>query len=285
MWRTLADRWVTGRVRRREITPLTARNHRSALGSFCTVVGRRRTIRRAEVERWLEHRADLAPSTRRSDLSTVRGWCRWLIREGHLRHDPTVDVAAPREPRRLPRYIDRELIDELLAVCPDTRAQAIVWLMFGGGLRCCEVSRLEVGDWDRRGELLRVRGKGGHEREVPVVDDVRAALDRYLAEHPATVGPIVRSYNRPSSALRPDTLSGMVSELMRGAGIKHAARDGMSAHALRHTAAADTLDASGGNLWLVGELLGHANLNTVKLYLRRARSGEMRAALDARFAA
>lgn len=285
MWASLAERWVVGRVRRKEITPLTGRNHRSALTSFVAVVGQRRTIRRTEVERWMERRAELAASTRRSDLSVIRGWCRWLVEEGHLRKDPCAHVPAPKEPRRVPRYIDRGLIGELLAVCPDARAVAVVWLMFGCGLRCIEVERLELGDWDRRAELLRVRGKGGHEREVPVPAPVREALNRYLAERPATTGPLIRSYNQPQNPLRADTLSGIVSELMRAAGIKRAPRDGMSAHALRHTSAADTLDASGGNLWLVGEMLGHANLNTVKLYLRRARSGEMREAMDARFAA
>lgn len=284
MWASLANRWVTGRVRRREITPLTGRNHRSALSSFVAVVGQRTSIRRAEVERWMEHRADLAAATRRSDLSTVRGWCRWLVEEGHLGKDPCIHVRPPKEPRRIPRYIDRELINELIDVCPDARARAVVWLMFGAGLRCVEVERLQVEDWDRRAELLKVRGKGGHEREVPVVDGVRETLTSYLAEYPATTGPLIRSYRTPTS-LRADTLSGVVSELMRAAGIKQAPRDGMSAHALRHTAAADTLDASGGNLWLVGEMLGHANLNTVKVYLRRARTGEMRDAMDARFAA
>lgn len=284
MWATLAERWVTGRVRRREITPLTGRNHRSALTSFVKVIGRRVTIRRTEVERWMEERANLAPATRRSDLSVVRGWCRWLLEEGHIRKDPCTYVRPPKEPRRVPRYIDRSLIEELLEVCPDSRARAVVWLMFGAGLRCIEVERLEVGDWDRRAEVLTVRGKGGHEREVPVVDDVRRALNDYLAAHPTTTGPLIRSY-RQRTALRSDTLSGIVSELMRAAGIKHAPRDGMSAHALRHTCASDTLDASGGNLWLVGEMLGHANLNTVKVYLRRARTGEMREAMEARFAA
>lgn len=284
-WLNLAEKWVTGRVRRREITALTGRNHRSALSSFVEVVGNRRQIRRSDVERWLEKRANLAESTRRSDLSTVRGWCRWLVREGHLKAYPCEDVAAPREPRRVPRYIKREGIDSLLSVSPDPRTTAVIWLMFGAGLRCCEVARLRVEDWDRAGETMRVTGKGGHEREVPVAKELAKALTWYLAEYPTTTGPLIRSYRQPHKPLTSDTISGQVSELMRAAGIKHAARDGMSAHALRHTAASDTLEASGGDLWLVGELLGHARLDTVKIYLRHARSDEMRRAVDARFAA
>jgi integrase/recombinase XerC len=279
-WAQLGESWVIGRVRRREITALTGRNHRSALTSFLCVVGNRRTIRRSDVERWLEKRAHLAEATRRSDLSTVRGWCRWLVEERHLKTDPTKLVASPKEPRRMPRYIEQAGIDSLLDVSPDARTTAVIWLMFGAGLRCCEVAGVRVEDWDRAGQTIRVIGKGGHEREVPIPREVAGAITWYLASHPATTGPLIRSYRQPHRALTPDTLSGQVSELMRAAGIKHAARDGMSAHALRHTCASDTLEASGGNLWL-----GHANLNTVKIYLRHARSDEMRRAIDARFAA
>jgi len=152
--------------------------------------------------------------------------------------------------------------------------------MVGMGLRCCEVERLEMGQWDRRAQVMVVRGKGSHERALPVPVEVSAALAAYLAEHPAGSGPLVRSYRRPT-ALAADTLSGMVSEWFRAAQVKRSARDGVSAHALRATAASDVLDVC-GDLRVVQEMLGHQNLATTSIYLRRAGLPQMREAMSGR---
>lgn len=278
-WAELGQKWVQGRVRRREIGRDTARNQRSALSSFMPFVGARRTITNREIERWLEGRAHLKASTIRSDYAAVRGWCRWLLHEGIIQKDPTYGLRAPKEPRRQPRYLELEQVATIIGAARDAREAAMAWLMFGSGLRCAEVAGIEVGDWDRRGQVVSVTGKGGHQREVPVPEPVKRAIDRYLAEHPATVGPLFRSYRDPSSALTANTISGHMSTLMADAGVKQAPRDGVSAHAFRHSCASDMLEATEGNLWLVAEMLGHVNLQTLRVYLRPARSAEMRKAI------
>jgi integrase/recombinase XerC len=196
--------------------------------------------------------------------------------------NPTFEIPVPKQPRSEPRALDADLVADLIAVVVgDTRATAIVWLMVGMGLRCCEVSSVEMANWNRSGQTMTVTGKGSHQRTLPVPPEVSGALVVYLDEYPTRSGPIIRSFRRPTQALTPDALSGMVAEWMRAASVKLAARDGRSAHALRHTAASDVLDAC-GDLRVVQEMLGHSNLSTTAIYLRRAGLPKMRLAMAGR---
>ncbi len=279
----LTDNYLAQRLALHELTPLTARNHRSALSTFSRSCGRRPVERLSprDVERWLATRHHLAPATRRSQFSYIRSFCSWLVKRRYVRTDPTADVKAPRLPRSVPRALPRDDIGRLLAACPDERGRAIVWLMVGMGLRCVEVARLEVGDWDRAVGVMVVEGKGRHQRALPVPLDVEAAVGAYLHRHPATAGPLIRSYRVPPEALHADTISGMVSEWMALAGIKRLPRDGVSAHALRHTAASDVLEHC-HDLRVVQAMLGHQHLSSTSVYLRRAAIGQMREAMDGR---
>lgn len=281
----LADvvaRYLEERVSRGELDPMTARNHRSALKLFAEVVGKppeRLTTR--DLERWLETRTHLRPSTRRSQFSYVATFCAWLDREGLVGRNPAADLRPPRVPRSVPRALPVEAVAATLAKAPDERARAIVWLMVGQGLRCCEVAGLDLEDWDRRRRMILVRGKREEEREIPVSDEVAQALEAYLARHPASYGPLIRSY-RSGDRLKPDSISGMVSEWMRAAGVKRRARDGRSAHAFRHTCATDVLDRD-PDLRLVQQLLGHRHLSTTaNVYIGPAKVARLRAAMAGR---
>jgi integrase/recombinase XerC len=224
-------------------------------------------------------RGSLTALSARNHRSTLHRFTQ-IHREGFC-PDYSAQLPAVRQGRTVPRAIDTERLGKLVAILPDRRAKAIVWLMFGCGLRCCEVASLNVEDWSRYDGSARVVGKGGHERIVPVHPVVAAALEDYLAEVPATSGPLIRSTRVPWRALGADTLSGMVSEWMGAAGIKRAARDGVSAHALRHTAASEMFDAC-HDLTVVQEFLGHAHLQTTAVYLRRAGMARMRDANELR---
>jgi integrase len=278
----LAELYLTERVRRGTLDPMTARNYRSSLNLFTADVRRRPDELDAEtIEAWLGSRSHLSPATRRGDLTALIGFCEWLVRQGILARNPTADVARIRQPDPVPRALDPDQVSAVLRVCPDARARLIVWLQVGEGLRCGEVSRLRITDWSRPAGTLLVRGKGARERMLPVTVDVDRALRGYLAEHPTWSGPLVRSYRRPWAPLRPDTISGMVSEWMRASGVKGWARDGISAHALRHTAASDVLERS-HDLRAVQDMLGHRHLQTTSIYLRRANLDRLRDAMSGR---
>lgn len=275
--------YVNGRRRRGDISALTARNLDSRLATLDRSFGHRPVAQlgRAAVNAWLETIGDLSPATRRAYLSSVKGFCRWLVAEGVVKVDPTKDVERVREPRRVPRSIDVESVATLLAVLPDRRARAIVWLMVGCGLRCVEVERLDEGDYDQRAGTLVVRGKADHERVIPVPAQVAAALEAYRREHGRTTGPMIRHLEHPSRGLDRSTISRYAGRWFRDAGLKTQPYDGRSAHALRHTAASDVLDRC-GDVTVVQAMLGHANVATTSVYLRRARLGVMRDAMEGR---
>lgn len=216
-------------------------------------------VTRRDVERWVG-RPGLAPATRRRELSCIRGFWRWLTITGRADTDPTLGVERVREPRRLPRGLDGDQVASVLDACPDTRARLVVTLMVQLGLRACEVARLRVEDVNRRAGTVRVVGKGGHERILPLVDQAADALAAYLAEWPATRGPLIRSYNEPGKALCATYVAKAVADWMHTAGIAE------TGHSLRHTAASDVLKR-GVDVKTVSAMLGHANVATTSRYL------------------
>lgn len=277
----LAIQYLDERVAQGELDPMTARNHRSALSHFARTIDKPvAKLARGDVEKWLETRSHLRPTTRRSQFSYLTTFCTWLVRKEYLTKNPVEGIRPPRVPKSVPRALPPEEVAATLRHARGTRGRAIVWLMVGQGLRCCEVSRLDLDDWDRHGQHLTIRGKGDNERVLPMPAEVATAVDAYLAEHPAQHGPLIRAY-RTDTRLRPDSISGMVSEWMRAAGVKRRARDGRSAHAFRHTAASDVLDRC-PDLRVVQQMLGHAHLTTTTIYLRRASMGQLREAMAGR---
>jgi integrase len=175
-----------------------------------------------------------------------------------------------------------DAVGALLEVCPDARGRAIVWLMIGMALRCCEVERLQVYDWDTSSATMHIRGKRNDERILPVPGAVSDALGAYLKEHPPFGdGPIIRTYRRPNQPLRADTLSGMVSSWMEAAGLKRGPRDGVSAHALRHTCASLAFERT-KDIRVAQELLGHVNLAVTSRYIRPVGVEALRDALARR---
>ena len=139
-------------------------------------------LTRDHVLEWQRTVGDQRAATRRGYLSTVRTFCAWAVDSGLLVADPSVRVAKVRDPRGEPRNLSASSrLARLAMVLPDERATLIVLLMCQLGLRCVEVARLTVADWDPYAAELRVIGKGGHVRYGQVLDDLAAMLDRRCA--------------------------------------------------------------------------------------------------------
>jgi integrase len=283
----LIARYVRERQARGELTDTTARKAENVLRTFSLVYGRRPIDRLStkDIDRWIaaQVKAEHKPSTRGFYLSQLRGFVEWLRRRKYIKGDPMLEIKAPRRPRKMVQIIERDDVMKVLAACPDSRATAIVWLMYVCGVRCVEVSRLNVEDWNRAGRTIRVVGKALHEREVPVMPVVNDALDRYLSDFPASSGPLFRSYVKPGERLTADYLGELVSGWQRDAGVKLRPYDGIGAHAFRRTAATELLRAT-NDLTSTQELLGHANPATLAPYLQRASVERVRAALTDRLA-
>lgn len=276
--------YIAGRRNRGEITATTAADLRWTLAGLDASYGDRPLgmLGPAAIDRWLESIGHHAEATRREYLSRVRGFVRWMVATGKLRTDPTAHVPAIRQARRAPRTLTNEQVATLLRTLPNARARAVVWLMVGCGLRCIEVARLRVEDYDPLGRTVTVTGKGGHERTLPVPIRVQAAVNAYLDETRVTAGPLIRNELHPSHGLSAKTLSGYLRGWLTDAGVKTRALDGRSAHALRRTCASDVAD-KWGDPRLVQAMLGHARLETtVAFYLRRATVDQLRQAMEGR---
>ena len=202
--------YIDARRARGEISPKTYEQLVSRLATLSRLFGDRPVDQlRFAIDLWQRSVGHYSPATRRAYLSTVRVFCRWLVAEGLVDVDPAVRTVRVREPRRIPRAIPSGSVGRLLAIAPDARAMAVVWLMVGLGLRCCEVADLEVADWDVAAATLMVRGKADHERLLPVPAEVSVALCSYLDAAGWRSGPMIRRQGRPVTA---NWLSKMVSD-------------------------------------------------------------------------
>jgi integrase/recombinase XerC len=263
--------YVGDRRARGEIGPGTARQLEWRLSGLVKVC---EGLEMAELDRdhvraWQARTGDKRPASRRAYLSTVRVFCRWALEWDLLAVDPCRQAGRVHEPKGKQRGLSGAQMARLALVLPDRRAAVVVALMARQGLRCVEVSRLAVEDWDRGRGVITVCGKNDDHRPLPVADDVAALLAAHVGARVA--GPVVGW----SAA----TLSRLVRRWMEQAGLKADKYDGVSAHALRHTAASNLYDAT-HNVKTVQEFLGHQNVATTDRYLRSGNQQDIRDGLN-----
>lgn len=266
-----AEEYVRSRV---DWARSTRRSNRYTLDRFVRHLGdgfALKALKRHHVEEWIGTYRTAARAS--VVLGTIRGFTAWCVDTDRLRADPAARIKPPKRPRLAPRELTRHESAQVLLACPDARAAVILSLAFHEGLRRAEIARLEIADVDRTFSNVHVIGKGGHERYVPLSLATQMALDRYLGEFPAASGPLIRSYQFPTRGLHPDTITILVSRIMRDAGVKVRAWDGKSAHAGRHTFAGALLD-NGADIRDVSNVLGHASLAPTWRYLARRQQVE-----------
>lgn len=275
--------YVADRVRRGELAESSAEVIRCVLRQWLTHVDHRppSTWTAEDVASWV-HDDKLRPSTRKSRLTKLRPFCRWLMEAGLLEQNPTAKVARVRPSSEVPRDFTVDEVAQLVAVCPDRRARLIVLLMAHIGLRCGDVARIRVEDVDTRRRSLHVRGKGGRGEPThwdPIPGEAWDELVGWLRTEGRSSGPLVCSYTT-GRALQPASISKLVGRWVRAAGLKQFPWDGRSAHSLRHSCAQHMLDA-GADIRDVQHTLGHKSLRTTEGYLRHEPPG-LRAAMDGR---
>ncbi len=223
-----------------------------------------------------------APSTVARKLAAVRALFRVQLQLGRMTHNPADLVVAPKRPRNLPRVLKREEVELLLDRIPaDTplqqRDRALLELAYSSGLRAEELVNLEVGAVDFDAETVRVEGKGGKTRLVPVGEHALAAITRYLER----ARPALRTErgDGPGAQREPMFLSKTgrrlsTSDIRRRLRTwTRMSRSGAPAlaqahpHTLRHTFATHLLEG-GADLRSIQELLGHATISTTQVYTR-----------------
>lgn len=275
----LAQRYVAGRVARKEVSLATGRSFRQTLWLFARHVGPRRdaaSIGRRQVESWMEAQ-DVSPATLRLRLSTLRGFFAWAVVEGHCPRDPTLGVKRPRRPRRVPRQIAAADATRLLRGAKDARERLILALELYEGLRACEVAWLELADVDLHDKLLTVLGKGKSQRVLPIVGETQVALTAYLAERGRHAGKLIQAVGcwgrQADGGIAPKRVQVIVAEAMRREGIRE------SGHACRHAFSHRMVDA-GADVWTIRDALGHVSIATTEIYGPRMAVSRLREAME-----
>ncbi len=197
---------------------------------------------------------------------SLRQFHRFLKIEGHSKADPTGQLSTPKTSERLPKVLSVEEVSRLLAHTPKPtehtlRFKAMLELLYAAGMRVSELVGLPVGGIDLEVAYVRIFGKGGKERVVPInrraIHAVR--LYRESLKNPSQDGPLF-----VGRAGRPLTRTAFWYELKkwaRDAGV----RKPLSPHVLRHSFATHLLKG-GADLRVVQEMLGHADISTTQIY-------------------
>jgi integrase/recombinase XerD len=203
-------------------------------------------------------------------LSSIRSFHRSLMREGGGDRDPAAGIVRPKLPRSLPRPLSVRDVERLLAAPADgtaagLRDRAVLETMYGAGLRVSELVGLDVDDVDLEEGSVRVLGKGGKERDVPLGRYARDAVVAYLSRaRPALATARSRAamfLNQRGGRLTRQGCSKILAAHARGAGIDKR----VTPHTLRHSFATHLLEG-GADVRVVQELLGHASVATTQVY-------------------
>jgi integrase/recombinase XerC/integrase/recombinase XerD len=203
-------------------------------------------------------------------LAAIRSFYGALIRAGMVASNPADLVASPKRDRKLPRVLTRDemqsLLDRIPAGTPlEMRDRAMLELAYSCGLRAEEVVSLNVDSPDFDGERLRVEGKGGKTRLVPMGEPAQAALTGYLERARRALltdgNENALLLSKSGRRLHPSDVRRRLQRWVREAAIA----GGVSPHALRHSFATHLLEG-GADLRTIQELLGHSSLSTTQVY-------------------
>jgi integrase/recombinase XerD len=277
------------------LRPLTCEAYLSDLKTFAEFLEGRNGVlalaTEADVAGLLEHLRTHGIESRSAarKLSCLRGFYKWLLLDGRIQYDPTINIDSPKAWKVLPKSLAESEVAEMLdraeaaASAPQARAtalrdRAILELLYGGGLRVSEVTALSTGDLRLDVGRVQVLGKGDKERIVPLGRQAVEALETYLREGRPHL-------DRISSGRRKRTGRGDVNRQerarlflsLRGAPLTRqwvwklvkALDQKASPHRLRHSCATHMVER-GADLRSVQTLLGHADISTTQVYTHLA---------------
>ena len=268
------DKFIRHLEFERRLSPLTCKHYRRDLGAlqrFCETV---------DITRWKdlddEHlrgyaaahfRSGLSPRSIQRQISAIRTFFRFLLREKHVKKNPVQTVKAPKSPKRLPENLDADRMARLLDIPGKgplvIRDRAILELLYSSGLRLAELTDLDLHDVDMADGTVRVTGKGNKDRIVPVGRHAIDALTSWRRERVALASPdeMALFVSNKGTRLSPRSVQARVDHWAKRQGIDSK----VYPHLFRHSFASHLLESS-HDLRGVQELLGHANISTTQVY-------------------
>jgi integrase/recombinase XerC len=286
------EKFLTHLATDRGASQYTQRNYKAALAEFCAWNHEElkrspdwSDLQRDHFRSYLRYlgRNQLGRAAIQLRFSALRTFYKFLIRRGAVAASPIRNLALPKLPRRLPKYLTQQQLITLLeaplqplkekkekgrgrpisaSIC--FRDVAILETIYSCGLRVSELCGLRVEDVDWGEQLVRVRGKGQKERLVPIGEPALKAIQSYwatLAQKPSGPDPVFLSEVSKPGPVAPRMLQLRLKKHLATAGLDPS----LTPHKLRHSYATHLLDA-GADLRSVQELLGHAHLVTTQVY-------------------
>lgn len=240
----------------------------SAFLEFCSSLGAEELtqIQRTHLNSYLLNLREknyLPPSVMRK-IASLKGFFKWLCANEICTHNPTITLEQPKIPRKLPKVMTIQEIENILKADLTKTQKLIVELLYGCGLRVSELVDLKTNNLDLNASYLKCSGKGSKERLVPFGSKAKEALKNYYEERDF----LVRKFNIDTKVLlisdtghfltRQDIYSFIHEQGKR-------IHKNISPHTLRHSFATHLLE-NGADLRIVQELLGHSDVSTTQLY-------------------
>ncbi len=223
-------------------------------------------VRRSEINNYVLklHDEKMTTTTVVRKIASLRGFFKWLCANDFCKSDPTLTLEQPKLPKRLPKVMSVQEIEEILNQNLDEIHSVIIELLYGCGLRVSELVNINLNDIDIKSKYLQCLGKGSKERIVPLGKKAIYALNKYLP---------IRDFNLRKNNLETKRLlvdkSGRILTRQDIYTFIHAQGEKIhkhiSPHTLRHSFATHLLE-NGADLRIVQELLGHSDVSTTQLY-------------------
>ncbi len=227
------------------------------------------SLTRQDLREWLMDLSGekLSENSKRRLISSVRGFYKFLMIDGHITASPAEDIATPQKGFYLPRFLNRTEIEMLLAQ-PDTstetglRDRAILELMYSSGLRVSEVVNTQIRDIDLDLGILTCIGKGSKTRKVPIGSSAVEWLRKYISirrkkEDIEVENLFVTPLGRP---LNRQLIHSLIKNYGEACGL-----EGISPHTLRHSFATHLVQ-NRADIRSVQQMLGHADISTTQIY-------------------
>lgn len=210
-------------------------------------------------------------STVKRKMSALRQFFKFLVAENLIENDPMTFIRQPKYRRALPKILDEDMVEklrnstELLPEHEKIRCDLILYLLYGSGLRVSELISLKTNSFIEN-KFVRIVGKGGRERIVPIAHQVTQILSNWLDIKPESVW-VFPSVNLEKHITRQRVFQ-IIKQCASLSGIDIAK---VSPHVLRHAFATHILD-HGANLLSVKKMLGHQDISTTEIYTHVSRS-------------
>ena len=251
----------------------TLMSYRNDLEKFNTSLNNKdiKKIDKSDIISFIESERKCNKSSRTisHDLIVIKNFYKYLIKEGLISVNPTLDIELPKLKKSLPHTLTLDEVDKILDIeLKDKysyRNKAMLELMYSSGLRISELVNLKMQDIDLEDDIVRVYGKGSKERIVPIGDYAINYLKKYIYEYRSSLmhGKI-NDYiflNSRGDRISRQAMFKIIKQIIKEKNIK---KD-VSPHTLRHSFASHMLE-NGADLRSIQELLGHSDISTTQIY-------------------